>query len=285
MKTHVVKTFEYIGKFSDICLFLDYSLNAMVYPDVKKGALQKWMNGIPSLVRDERFINKALPKEQLEKFALKFEEQIKESYLKKFNDCNKIILNMSLVMICTAMEMFLEHIFLTIMNANPQTLLTLSKDRNITLEQLLKFNDYDKVLDHFKEKYIEHITRQGTKEILNAFDSVGIKTNSLFSWSDFTDEVQKQFASWNDKTLIDIFNERHSIVHDNLYPINDIQEFVLRKDFFTKIILNLSVETWHKFYKYGVILDSHELIRNAVKAEGGDPNSYPPPPRIGEGVL
>ena len=257
----------------------------MEYPDVKRRSLQKWMNGIPSLVRDERFINKALPKEQLEKFALKAEEQIKESYLNKFNNSNKIILNMSLVMICTVMEMFFEHIFLTIMNANPQTLLTLSKDRNITLEQLLKFNDYDKVLDHFKEKYIEHITRQGTKEILNAFDSVGIKTNSLFSWSDFTDEVQKQFASWNDKTLIDIFNERHSIVHDNLYPINDIQEFVLRKDFFTKIILNLSVETWHKFYKYGVILDSHELIRNAVKAEGGDPNSYPPPPRIGEGVL
>jgi len=285
METHVVKTFEYIGKFSDICLFLDYSLNAMEYPDVKRRSLQKWMNGIPDLVRNERFINKNLPKEQLEKFALKAEEQIKESYLNKFNNSNKIILNMSLVMICTVMEMFFEHIFLTIMNANPQTLLTLTKDRNITLEQLLKFNDYDKVLDHFKEKYVEHITRQGTKEILNAFDSVGIKTNSIFSWSNCTDEVQKQFASWNDKKLIDIFNERHSIVHDNHYPINNIQEFILRKDFFTIIIGNLSIEIWHKFYKYGVILDSHEIMRNAIKAEGGDPNSYPPPPRIGEGVL
>lgn len=278
MKTHVVKTFEYIGKFSDICLFLDYSLNAMEYPDVKRRSLQKWTNGIPELFRDERFINKALPKEQLEKFALKAEELMKEAYLKKFNDCNKIILNMSLVMICTVMEMFFEHILLIIMDANPQTLLTLSKDRNITLEQLLKFNDYDKVLDNFKRKYIEHITRQGSKEILNAFDSVGIKTNSIFSWSNCTDEVQKQFASWNDKTLIDIFNERHSIVHDNHYSINNVQEFILRKDFFTIIIGNLSVETGHKFYNYGVILDSDEIMRNAIKASGGDPDSYSPLP-------
>lgn len=278
MKTHVVKTFEYIGKFSDICLFLDYSLNAMEYPDVKRRSLQKWMNGIPDLVRNERFINKDLPKEQLEKFALKAEEQIKESYLKKFNDCNKIILNMSLVMICTVMEMFFEHIFLIIMNANPQTLLTLSKDRNITLEQVLKFNDYDKILDHFKEKYVEYITRQGTKEILNAFDSVGIKTNSIFSWSNCTDEVQKQFASWNDKKLIDIFNERHSIVHDNHYPINNVQEFILRNDFFKIIIGKLSIEIRYKFYKYGVILDSDEIMRNAIKASGGDPDSYSPLP-------
>ena len=62
METHVVKTFEYIGKFSDICLFLDYSINAMEYSVVQEKALKKWMNGIPDLVRNERFINKDLPK-------------------------------------------------------------------------------------------------------------------------------------------------------------------------------------------------------------------------------
>jgi len=132
-------------------------------------------------------------------------------------------------------------------------------------------------LRNFKNKYIEHITRQGTKEILNAFNLIGIKTDSLFSWSNFTDEIQKQFASWDEKILIKIFNERHSIVHDNLYPINNVQELFIRKDFFKNIILNLSVETWHKFYKYSVILDSHEHIRNAIKASGGNPDSYPPP--------
>ena len=122
MKTHVIKTFEYIGKLSDIYIY--FSITPLMLWNIqlyKKRALKKWMNGIPDLVRNERFINKDLPKEQLEKFALKAEEQIKESYLNKFNNSNKIILNMSLVMVCTVMEMFFEHIFLTIMNANPQT--------------------------------------------------------------------------------------------------------------------------------------------------------------------
>ena len=89
MKTHVIKTFEYTGKLSDIYLFFDYSINAMEYSVVQEKALKKWMNGIPDLVRNERFINKDLPKEQLEKFALKAEEQIKESYLNKFNNSNR----------------------------------------------------------------------------------------------------------------------------------------------------------------------------------------------------
>ncbi len=279
-KTRVIETILFMGKLSDVYVFLDYALNAMDEPVVKKKSLTKWMGGIADLVRDARFVKKGvLSEKEFEAFALQAEEAIKDSYVKKFNDSKKTVLNLSLVMMCTVMELFFEHVFDVIFKANSQTLLSLSKDKNITVEQFLKHTNYDDVLNEFVQKSTDHIIRQGTKEILKAFDNIGIKTDKVFSWSDFTEEVQLQFADWNDEKLSEIFNERHSIVHDNAMPFQSFEELLMRQEFFTKIILNISIQAWHKFYKYGVILDAHDKIRMSIRASGGDPTSYPPPPK------
>lgn len=144
-----------------------------------------------------------------------------------------------------------------------------------------KYSTYEDVLNEFIQKSTGNVIRQGAKKVLEVFDRIGLKKSELFSWSAFNEEVQSRFIDWNDKKLDEIFNERHSIVHDNAIPIKSIDELLLRQDFFIKIILNISVQSWHKFYKYGIILDSHEQIRKAIKASGGDPESYPPPPTKG----
>ncbi len=279
MKTHIVEAFTFTGKLSDVYLFLDYALNAMEEPMVQQKLLSKWMNGVPELVRDERFLNKtAFSEKDLEAFALRAEEAFKESYLRKFNESTVTVLNLSLVMICTVLELFFEHVLSLIFRANSRTLLTLSKDKNISVEQFLKSSTYDDVLSEFIKKTTDHIMRQGTMDILKAFDNIGMKTNEIFSWANFTEEVQVRFAGWDGKKLNSIFEERHSVVHNNAIPLRSIEELLLRKDFFTKIIINISMLAWHKFYKYGVILDSHDKIRTAIKASGGDPTTYPPPP-------
>lgn len=283
MQTHVIDTFSFIGKLSDIYLFLDFSLNAMDEPIVQKKALSKWMDGVSDMVRDEGFINKAAFSEKdLEAFALNAEERIKESYLSKFKVSKITVLNLSLVMMCTIVELFFEHVFAVIFKANPKILLTLSKDKNITLEQFMKYSKYEDVFNEFVQKTIDHIIGQGTKEVLKAFDRIGMKKNKIFSWIAFSEEVQLRFADWTETRLSDIFQERHSIVHDNAIPLQSVEELLFRKDFFTKIMLNISVQAWHKFYKDGVILDAHEQMRMAIKASGGDPTSYPPPPKMKE---
>lgn len=278
MKTYIVEAFTFTGKLSDVYLFLDYALNAMKEPTVQQKSLSKWMNGVPELVREERFLNKtAFSEKDLEAFALRAEEAFKESYLRKFNESTVTVLNLSLVMICTVLELFFEHILSLIFRANSRTLLTLSKDKNISVEQFIKSSTYDDVLSEFIKKTTDHVMRQGTMDILKAFDNIGMKTNEIFSWANFTEEVQVRFAGWDGKKLNSIFEERHSVVHNNTIPLRSIEELLLRKDFFTKIILNISMLAWHKFYKYGVILDSHDKIRTAIKASGGDPTTYPPP--------
>jgi hypothetical protein len=241
------------------------------------------MEGVPEMVRDEKLINKSAGSEKDYKaFALRAEERIKNSFIRKFNESKKTVLNLSLVMMCTVMELFCEHVFNVILKANPKTLLCLSKDKNITLKQFLMHGTFDDVLNEFIQKSTDNIIREGIKEVLETFDTIGIKTEKVFSWSDFPEDVQLRFADWNDMKLFDIFQERHSIVHDSAMPLQAIDDLLLRKDFFTKIMFNISIQSWHKFYKYGVILDAHEQMRMAIKASGGDPSSYPPPPKIGE---
>ena len=280
MKTHVIETSTFLGKLFDVYLFLDYALNAMDEPTAHSKALSKWMKGVPEMVRDVELVSKAaFSAKDYEAFVSRAEEGMRESYIRKFKESKKTVLNLSLVMMCTVLELFFEHVFEVIFKANFQTLLSLSKDKNITVEQFLKHTTYDDVLNEFIQKSTDHIIRQGTKEILKAFDNIGIKTNNIFSWTDFTKEVQLQFADWTDVKLYDIFQERHSIVHDNTMPLQSVEELLLRQDFFTKIMLNISIQAWHKFYKYGVILDVHDQIRKQIKASGGDPASYPPPPK------
>lgn len=279
-KTHVIETISFLGKLSDVYLFLDYALNAMDEPIVKKKSLTKWMGGFADLVRNAGFIKKGgLSEKEFEGLALQAEKAMKESYVKKFNDSKKTVLNLSLVMMCTVMELFFEHVFTVVFKANSQALLSLSKDKSITLDQLLKHTTYDEVLDELIQKSVDRTIRGGVKEILKVFDTIGIETNTVFSWNHFTKEVQLKFANWNDQKLVEIFDERHSIVHDNAMPFESIEQLELRQDFFTKLILNIGIQAWRKFHRYGVILEEHQLVRIQIKASGGDPTSYPPPPK------
>ncbi|MHB8883094.1 MAG: HEPN domain-containing protein [Thermodesulfovibrionales bacterium] len=257
---HVIKIMDYFGKFSDIDVFLDYTLGSMGNQQAIKKTLRKWTNGIPELLLGLHIENTSLSPEQMADVVINGTAKIKQNFLSKFHDSKKTVLNMSLVMSCTILEMFFEHVFLTVMAAKPETMLRLSKDKNITLDKLLKFKTLDDALNEFREKYINHIMRQGTREILQAFDSIGISIEKVFSWENFTDEAQKELQGWDADKLVSIFEERHSIVHDNALPISTIDEFNVRKEFFTKLAWNLSIQTAQKFGKHGVVLDLLQMV-------------------------
>jgi hypothetical protein len=228
------------------------------------------MNGVPELVRDERLINReALLGDEFEKFALRLEESFKESYLTKFKQARPVVLNLSLVMMCTIIELFFEHVLALIFAANPKTLLALSRDKNISVEQFLKNSTYEAVLEEFIRKTTDHIVRQGTTEILKAFSIIGIQKEKVFSWATFTNEVQERFSGWDEEKLKNIFLDRHSIVHNNALPIQSIEELLLRQEFFLKIILNISFLAQYNFYKYGVILDLQGQVNKTKEDESG----------------
>lgn len=276
MKRHVIKDIDFTGKLGDIVLFVDFSVNAYQTSSIKEKELKKWLAGVPEMVRDRNIFKSGLTDAQMEEASHRWERGIESSYRAKFDSFPNIALNLGLVMMCSILEQFFEHVLNVIFTSNIKTLLTLSKEKNVTLERFLAYNSYEEVLNSFKNKYLDHFSRLGMEDMLKEFDKIGIKKESVFSWALFTKEVQRRFAGVKSNTLVEIYKKRHSIVHEGLYPIETVEEFLTIKDIFTKVLLNLAYQTMKVYHKYGVILEAHEQIRNSIEAEGGDPDSYPP---------
>lgn len=272
MAVQVIGVLDYSNRFSDVVLFVDFSLNAYADAGVRERELAKWMAGVPELVRTEAFYKKKPPKEVFRRF----EQEMEQRFRDKFAKANEIVLNLGLVFLCTVFENFLEHVLKVVFYCNPKTLLGISKEKSLTLERALELRSYDEVLQEFKDKYLYHFNRQGMEEKLKAFYSIGFKKEKLFSWEIFTEEIKTRYSAYDDMTLIDIFNKRHSIVHNNQYPVVNIDEFLLMKDFLVKLVFNFGMMASKKYYKYGALLDAHAMMRDAIKAEGGDPETYPP---------
>jgi hypothetical protein len=279
MKTYIIETFGFTGKLTDVYLFLDFALTGIKDNQVQKKALAKWMKAAPEIARDHRFVNKEnFPGQDLEKVALGIEETVRNNYIVQFQHSQLTVLNLSLVMICTVLELFFEHVLTLIYTAQPKALLSFSKDKGILLEQFLKSSTYDGVLEEFIKKTTDQVIRQGTMEILKAFSVVGIKTKSIFSWETFTDEVQNRFFGWDEQKLNSIFLDRHSVVHDNALALQSVDDFFLGMEFFEKIILNISFLVHEKFGKYGVIMDFQDTLRRSVTVS--NPETYVPGSRI-----
>jgi hypothetical protein len=262
---YVIKCFEFVSKLGDVSLFIDHSLSGIEHKEVREEPLRRWMDGVPELVRDERLYEKKVPEE----IARKFEKQMEESFSKKFDKSGLIALNMSLVMLCTIVEVFLDQMLRTIFDANPRTLLTISPYKNITFEQLLSFKDYAEVIEDFKRKFLEHFNRQEIDEKLDTLYKLGLKKEQLFSWAMLDPEAQRRFAGLDDKHLVDIYEKRHAIVHNDVFSINTIDDLLKIKDFLTKVVFNFSFEAANKFKTYGIVTDIQVMAQGMMKTEAG----------------
>jgi len=258
---HVIKCFEFVSKLSDVSLFIDHSLSGLEHKEVKQEALRRWMDGVPELVRDERLYEKKPPEE----IARKFEKQMEESFSRKFDKSGLIVLNMSLVMLCTIVEVFLDQMLKTIFDANPRTLLSISPYKNITFEQFLGFRDYAEVMEDFKRKFLDHFNRQGIDEKLDTLYKLGLKKEQLFSWAMLNPEAQKRFAGLDDKHLGDIYKKRHAIVHNDVFSIGTVDDLLEIKNFLTKVVFNFSFEAANQFKSNGVVTDIQVMAQGIMK--------------------
>lgn len=258
-KKHIVRTFEHLKRASDVFLLVDYIVIATEDESLQKQVLNKWMSGVPEIVRDKSIYKEDLADDKFEEVAQHYEKKVEQGYKEQFDKLKVTVLNMNLVMLCTVLEIFFEHILKTIFDAHPKSLLDLSGEKNITLKQFLELGNYEEVLDKFKEKNIDEAIRGGTKETLKLFNKIGINKKELFLWN-YGDNGDVILQKCDDQKLISIFNKRHEIVHEAKTPIVDVSELILIKVFFDRLILNLSRCSLKKYSKYGLTLDLQTMI-------------------------
>lgn len=259
-KTHIVRTFEYLKRASDTFLLVDYIEKASENESLQKQVLNKWMSGVSEMVRDKGLYVENLAADKIEEAAQHLEKEMAQGYKEQFDKLKITVLNMNLVMLCTVLEIFFEHVLKTIFDANPKILLK-KGEKNINLKRFLELGSYEEVLNTFKEKLIDETIRGGTKEILNFFELIGINKKDLFLWEgDYGDDGCVQLQKWDDENLIFIFNKRHEIVHEAKSALIEVQELVLIKVFFDRVMINLSRCALKKFSQYNLRLDLQSMV-------------------------
>ena len=254
-----IKLLNYLDKLNEAYLCLHNTMLVVNDPSTKRRLLEEMLRGTPTLVED------LLRKQDINKDSAGFAtardlflKGMTESNKKKIDNYSPILLNQNLVMLCTILEIFFIHVLETIIETNPNTLIGLSKEKEISLKAVIDLKDYEAIIRNFKDKTFDHFSRQSIKEQFEIYSKLGIDISKIFDYSMFTPEAQKEMAGNNLDKLIQIFETRHSIVHENALPIQTEDELYKILNFFNKVVLNLATVVMKK---YKISLDVQEFMR------------------------
>lgn len=244
-----IKMLDFISKISDAFFMAHNTLKNLSLRESQELMISDMMYGLDDLLQ-ELEDNKTIlinDPQKINEFKNNIKQSLHNMNLSKIKKYPLILLNQSLVMLCTIMEIFFIHILESIIDAAPKTLLGLANKKEITLEKVLDLKDYKLIIEDFKNKTIEDFSRQGLGKKFRIFKILGIDTDKIFDYSKLKKIAQERLKNHDFKKLDEIFNKRHDIVHQNKLPLNNLDELSSIKDFFDKIIVNFSLIVYDKY--------------------------------------
>ena len=257
-----IRMLDFVTKLGDAYFVIYNTLSIIKRSDVQNFIVSTMMQGTDQLLQeleDKRVFYEDTPQKTAELKSL-FTQQLKDLNAQKVQEYAPVLLNQNLVMLCTIMEIFFLHILETITLTEPNVLVGLAQEKTLTLQQILGLKNYDAIIEEFRSKILDHFSRQGLKEKFKVYEKIGLDINKIFDYSTYTDDAQKSLIGYDLNKLSEIFDKRHDIVHKNALPLRRLNELKGIKNFFEKIIFNLSTLVMDK---HAILLDLQEnLVRS-----------------------
>lgn len=243
----LIKTLDFLRNLGDTLMFVHDMVSIATRGELREEILKQRMVIAKEVVSNPKFYMPDVTKRQLSKNIKYFTEKMKELNRAQIDSYHLPLLNQGLVMICTIFEIFLNHVLLVVMINKPETLIGISSEKNLSVEKIVELKTYDKIMEGLRMKVIEHFSRQGIKEKIKVFKNMGIDDKKIFDFSRLAVEIRERLSGYNLEKLDEIFQKRHDIVHKNILPVQNFGELEEVKEFFEKIILNLSIIVSSKF--------------------------------------
>jgi len=280
-----IKTFDFISKLGDAYFALYNTLCIIKQDKVKDHLVDTMTQGVDEMLLkyitnmdgtkvDNGWKNSDTFKTLKQLFIDRSASEIENYEL--------IFLNQNLVMQCTIMEIFFLHILEVVFEKEPRVMLKLSKDKNITLEQVVELKTYNLIMDKFKCKIYDEFSKEGIKYKFDVYEKIGLDISEMFTFPLFIQEVQKEFKGYDLDKLIEVFQKRHDIVHKNVASLTSINELIKIKRYFEIIILSLSKIT---SVKYNIILDLQDTLIKVTQANKNTSKNNNPKYGIAPDVL
>ncbi len=255
----VIPLADYSLKLGRVILFSGDTINALLKEPVQETILQHRMD-----ILDEEMdkFPEGLPPELKEKLKVSLVDKWKSLG----QDYALTIINQSLQIACSFFESFLVVTLEKILDTRSETIISLSELKTIKLEEIIALGDYSNIIAFFKDKILNGFQRASTKNQFNKyFGNLGFDIQTFFNMSYHPEIVQRTYEGWDLEKLISIFDERHDVVHNDILPLKTYDELYIRKEYFLKIMWNLSIEV-HNKYKIPNDLDlTKDMMKNSGK--------------------
>lgn len=180
-------------------------------------------NGVKEIIQDPKlWLNNSVPSDET---VQKMVDIVSKKQFAKVNNYKKWILGYGLVMLCAIFDDFLINLLDEILVVNPQFTSWYSKE-----EILARF-----MQETIKGKYNLFITK------------LNFKDTEFFDFSIFVPSVRIKFKDTDIIKLNELYKKRNKAAHSDGYVISDINELSEIREFFEKMIWNLSIKCRRKW--------------------------------------
>jgi hypothetical protein len=159
-----------------------------------------------------------------------------------------LLLNLTVVMLCTELEVFITHLVDALLANDPRQLLSIASEKNLSTAEILEAKDYEGVLSKVRERIANEITNSNTERMF--LHHLGKRFRLLSEAELIPAEVLKpkppvdlmmlNLHGWNMQELDTVFKIRHDIVHRGLLPIQDAAYIMRVASYFGYLELLLS---------------------------------------------
>jgi hypothetical protein len=254
-KTPQIKLFWLWGQILEARIFVEDTL-ALFQANGERMVTRK-MRVLPELISDPRFwkasegthrvaVDQTIDPVKFLSGAI--EKSIREQVEKHYPER---VLNQGLVGLCTIFDYFLDSSLEGVFLRNPKILYGVGGAKNIELKTVVELGSIDAVIREICTKEIRTFSYSGIAGRLDFFKTkLHIDIGKLFERGSLEDEKQKRLEGWNEKNLEEIYQRRHTIVHDAKNPISTYEDLDIIADFFTFVGFQLAI----------LLRDQHQML-------------------------
>jgi hypothetical protein len=236
-KVPVVPALRHWGRLTDAVLFIADMLELQA--KTKEAIVRLKMQGVPELLPGLLGDLAGGKKDAVERFVLRATQ---DEMRKKVEQYGPWTLNQGLVILCTRFDVFLEEFLDAIFRKRIELLYSAAEAKSITLKAIVEAGSVEAILGDFRDREIRAFAFEEIEKRFQYLERrVHIETKRVFDWSRFNENVAREFAGWDLKKLVDVYDARHRVVHRDQLPLTHIDELVKVNEFFERLIGNLTV--------------------------------------------
>jgi hypothetical protein len=176
----------------------------------------------------------------------------------------RLLYSLSLVMICTEVEIFIQHLIDVILTSEPRQLKGRWSEKQVSAGELVDLGDYRAVMKHVREKVSKDVVDSSARDMFMKYlgKQFGLFRDEEFVFRRLNEG--KTPENWGIAEIEALWNTRHLIVHEGQLPV-DRGQFDVASG---RCLLLEAFLSFRAREKYGMAVDSPQNLDQIAKLFG-----------------